>query len=174
MNAAALLALALLAPPAAARDEDEEKPIAPAPPRAEGEGPFARLILRGVTLIDGTGAPAVGPVDLVIEQDRIREVKVVGAPGVAIDLKKPGGVAPKKPCLSVRPHQRSVCWLKSKNVTAWRSITMWRVWWIVSCVACRWHQSCVCVRPKAALRFAKPLPPRSAKNAMAGSGKVRA
>jgi hypothetical protein len=84
---ATLLALALLALPAADEEEDE-KPIPAAPARAEGEGPFARLILRGVTLIDGTGAPAVGPVDVVIEQDRIREVKAVGAPGVAIDPKK--------------------------------------------------------------------------------------
>ena len=33
----------------------------PAPDRAEGEGPFDRLILRGGILIDGTGAPAIGP-----------------------------------------------------------------------------------------------------------------
>jgi hypothetical protein len=33
----------------------------PAPPRAEGEGPFERLIIRNAMLIDGTGAPARGP-----------------------------------------------------------------------------------------------------------------
>ena len=40
--------------------EDEEKPksIPAAPDRAEGDGPFGRLILRGATLVDGTGAPA--------------------------------------------------------------------------------------------------------------------
>ncbi|HEX2223357.1 MAG TPA: amidohydrolase family protein [Thermoanaerobaculia bacterium] len=57
----------------------------PAPPRAEGEGPFGRLILRGVTVIDGTGAPPFGPVDLVIEKNRIVNVAMVGNPGVPID-----------------------------------------------------------------------------------------
>ena len=41
--------------------------IEPAPDRAEGEGPFERLVLRGGILIDGTGAPPVGPVDIVVE-----------------------------------------------------------------------------------------------------------
>ena len=63
----------------------EDRAIPPAPPRAEGEGPFARLILRGVTLIDGTGAPPVGPVDIVIEGNRIADVVSVGSPGIAID-----------------------------------------------------------------------------------------
>ncbi|HEX3551833.1 MAG TPA: amidohydrolase family protein [Thermoanaerobaculia bacterium] len=62
--------------------------VLPAPPRAEGEGPFKRLILRGATLIDGTGAPPVGPVDIVIEKNRIVDVEVVGSPGVEIDAKK--------------------------------------------------------------------------------------
>ena len=31
-----------------------------APPRAEGEGPFPQLIVRGVTLINGNGAPPIG------------------------------------------------------------------------------------------------------------------
>src|SRR5438105_8249633 len=33
-----------------------------APDRKEGEGPWTRLIIRGVTLVDGTGAPPIGPV----------------------------------------------------------------------------------------------------------------
>ena len=32
----------------------------------EGEGPFQRLIVRGATVVDGTGAPPVGPVDIVM------------------------------------------------------------------------------------------------------------
>ncbi len=44
-----------------------------------------RLILRGATLIDGTGAPPYGPVDIVIAGDRIAEVRSVSAPGVPID-----------------------------------------------------------------------------------------
>jgi hypothetical protein len=55
------------------------------PRRAEGEGPFERLILRGVNLIDGTGAPTRGPVDVVIENDRIAGIHSVGAPLLDID-----------------------------------------------------------------------------------------
>ncbi len=82
-----LLALALVcARPAAAAEPP--KSIPDAPPRAEGEGPFQRLVLRGVTVIDGAGAPPFGPADVVIERDRIAEVKTVGAPGTQIDAKK--------------------------------------------------------------------------------------
>ncbi|HEX6260203.1 MAG TPA: hypothetical protein VFZ51_06085, partial [Woeseiaceae bacterium] len=55
------------------------------PRRDEGEGPFERLILRGVNLIDGTGAPTRGPVDIVVEDDRIVAIQSVGAPSLAID-----------------------------------------------------------------------------------------
>ncbi len=51
----------------------------------EGEGPFERLIIRGATVIDGTGAPPRGPMDIVVEGDRIVEVRSVGFPGVPID-----------------------------------------------------------------------------------------
>ncbi len=51
----------------------------------EGDGPYDRLILRGVTIIDGTGAPPMGPVDIVIEGDRIVGVEGVGFPGIPID-----------------------------------------------------------------------------------------
>jgi imidazolonepropionase-like amidohydrolase len=39
-----------------------------------GEGPYDRLVVRGVTFIDGTGAPARGPVDIVVEGDRIAAI----------------------------------------------------------------------------------------------------
>ena len=51
----------------------------------EGDGPYDRLILRGVTVIDGTGAPPQGPVDIVIEGDRIASVHTVGFPGLDIN-----------------------------------------------------------------------------------------
>ncbi|REK08594.1 MAG: amidohydrolase [Acidobacteria bacterium] len=75
---------------ASSGDDEEEEEVTPAPPRpaGEGEGPFERLILRGATLVDGTGSPPIGPVDIVIEGNRIAEVKTVGAPKVAIDEKK--------------------------------------------------------------------------------------
>jgi imidazolonepropionase-like amidohydrolase len=54
------------------------------PVRAEGEGQYDQLIIRGAYLIDGTGAPATGPVDIVVEQDRITKIALVGTPGIAI------------------------------------------------------------------------------------------
>lgn len=52
---------------------------------ADGAGPYKRLIIRGVNLIDGTGSPMLGPVDLVIEGNRIRQIAVVGYPGVPVN-----------------------------------------------------------------------------------------
>ncbi|MCL5049064.1 MAG: amidohydrolase family protein [Firmicutes bacterium] len=48
------------------------------------EGPFERLILRGGILVNGEGAPPVGPVDIVIVGDRIERVAVVGYPDVPV------------------------------------------------------------------------------------------
>ena len=59
--------------------------VRPAPPRAEGEGPYPQLILRGVTVVNGTGAPAFGPADVVIEGNRIVAVVIVGSAGAPID-----------------------------------------------------------------------------------------
>ena len=66
------------------RAEQRDDPR-PAPNRHEGDGPFPRLVLRGATLIDGTGGPPRGPVDIVIEGNRIADVASVGVPGVPID-----------------------------------------------------------------------------------------
>tara|TARA_B100000767_G_C19760343_1_gene534869 strand:+ start:444 stop:1994 length:1551 start_codon:yes stop_codon:yes gene_type:complete len=49
------------------------------------EGPFSQLIIRGATLINGNGAPPIGPVDIVIEQDKIVKIKPVGYPGIEIN-----------------------------------------------------------------------------------------
>jgi hypothetical protein len=49
-----------------------------APDRKEGDGPYTQLIIRGVTLINGTGAPPVGPVDIVIEQNKIVQIASLG------------------------------------------------------------------------------------------------
>ncbi len=48
----------------------------PAPDRRpdEGVGPFEKLVIQGVILIDGTGAPPRGPVDVVIEGNRIASI----------------------------------------------------------------------------------------------------
>lgn len=64
-----------------------EAQVVDAPMRSEGKGPFKRLILRGLTLINSTGAPPIGPMDIVIENNLIKEVKSVGFPGMEIDEK---------------------------------------------------------------------------------------
>jgi len=74
-----LVVLCLTVPPAAAQE------VPAAPDRDRGSGPYDRLVLRGATLIDGTGAPARGPVDIVIEDDSIAAIQGVGAPGGPID-----------------------------------------------------------------------------------------
>lgn len=58
--------------------------IQEAPDRTEGEGPFDRLIIRGAMLVDGTGSPPMGPVDIVIEENTISSVQNVGYPGIPI------------------------------------------------------------------------------------------
>ncbi|HEY0677832.1 MAG TPA: amidohydrolase family protein [Chitinophagaceae bacterium] len=58
-----------------------------APEKKEGEGPWPQLILRGLTLINSTGAPPIGPVDIVIEKNRIVQVSLVGSPGMKIESK---------------------------------------------------------------------------------------
>jgi hypothetical protein len=71
----------------AAFAQDDAPKMIPAPDRGadEGEGPYGRLIIRGATLIDGTGSPPIGPVDIVIEDNRIVDVDSVGYPGLEID-----------------------------------------------------------------------------------------
>jgi hypothetical protein len=78
----AALLLALTLPVAAS--------IPPGSDRRDGDGPYPQLILRGLTVIDGTGAPPFGPVDIVIEGNRIAAVKMVGNPGQPIrDERRP-------------------------------------------------------------------------------------
>ncbi|MBA6154664.1 amidohydrolase family protein [Gelidibacter maritimus] len=56
----------------------------------EGEGPYDQLIIRGVTLIDGTGGPPTGPVDIIIEKNKITDIVSVGVPKIQInDSKRP-------------------------------------------------------------------------------------
>jgi imidazolonepropionase-like amidohydrolase len=76
----AALALGLFAAQAAAQMERTTDRRA-----GEGDGPHQRLILRGATIIDGTGAPPRGPVDIVIENDRIASINSVGYPLVPIN-----------------------------------------------------------------------------------------
>src|SRR5687768_13399358 len=47
----------------------------PAPDRraGEGDGPFDMLVIRGAILIDGTGGPPRGPVNITIRGNRITQ-----------------------------------------------------------------------------------------------------
>ncbi len=51
---------------------------APAPDRQRGEGPFQRLVLREVMMVNGEGAPPIGPVDILVEGNRIAEIRNLG------------------------------------------------------------------------------------------------
>ncbi len=84
----AVLGLLLTVAPALGQAAADQPVVAPAPPRAEGDGPYTQLILRGVTVINGTGAPAFGPADVVIEGNRIVAVRAVGAPGTVISAER--------------------------------------------------------------------------------------
>jgi len=62
-------------------NQAQEKKIA-------SEGPFSQLIIRGITLINGDGAPPRGPMDIVVENNTIVGIKSVGYPGVPINSEK--------------------------------------------------------------------------------------
>ena len=62
--------------------------IKKAPEVKEGEGPWSQLIIRGVTLINSTGAPPVGPVDIIVENDRIVRIANVGNSGLPINSER--------------------------------------------------------------------------------------
>src|SRR4051794_41041473 len=55
---------------------------APARKQGDGVGPFKKMVIRGVTLIDGTGGPPLSPMDIVIEANRITSVRQAGWPGL--------------------------------------------------------------------------------------------
>lgn len=75
-----------------------------APKRSEGEGPFKRLILRGGILINGEGAPPTGPVDIVVEGNKIVAVQSVGAPGVPIKESKRPKAKPNDKVIDIAGH----------------------------------------------------------------------
>ena len=73
----------------------ERDPLNPAPDRRSGEGvgPFTTLVIRGAILVDGSGAPPVGPVDIVVENNRIQAIRSAGTPGLPLRSNRP----PEKP-----------------------------------------------------------------------------
>ena len=72
--------------PAAQRSPGDRDPLVPAPNRRsdEGRGPFKTLAIRGVILIDGTGAPPQGPVDVIVQGNRITAIRSGGTPGLPL------------------------------------------------------------------------------------------
>jgi hypothetical protein len=103
LAAGALLLVAVAGPPGMLRAHGADAPAgeeraaaaraagiaipAPAPdrPAGEGRGPFPRLVVRDVMLIDGTGAPRRGPVDVVVEGERIAAIRPAGRARAADD-----------------------------------------------------------------------------------------
>src|SRR5262245_32672386 len=79
-------------PPQAAAPQGAGGTI-PAPNRApnEGLGPFNRLVIRNVTVIDGTGAPPIGPMNVIVSNNRITAIQAAGTPGVPAAAAGRGG-----------------------------------------------------------------------------------
>jgi imidazolonepropionase-like amidohydrolase len=70
-------------PPAAAAQDDSIRPASSR--RAdEGKGPYRSLVIRGAMLIDGTGGPPRGPVDIVVEGNKIAAVRSAGTAGLPL------------------------------------------------------------------------------------------
>ena len=80
-----LIIACLLLPMANAAPGDK----APLRKDGEGKGPYPELILRGVNVITGEGAPVRGPVDIVINNKRITNIVSVGYPQVPIKGSRP-------------------------------------------------------------------------------------
>lgn len=83
-----LAAFCLLSLNCFAADQHTYK-VSPAPSRQEGQGPYSQLILREVTVINGTGAPAFGPADIVIEGNKITQIAIVGTPTSSVRSGRP-------------------------------------------------------------------------------------
>jgi imidazolonepropionase-like amidohydrolase len=56
----------------------------PASARRQGDGlgPFNRMVIRNVMVIDGTGAPPAGPMNVTVSNNRITGIAAAGTPGV--------------------------------------------------------------------------------------------
>ncbi|HYI64964.1 MAG TPA: amidohydrolase [Allosphingosinicella sp.] len=86
LGMAALAAFCLLSFPALRAQQAPPAKMERVPDRqpGEGEGPYNRLVIRGIMLIDGSGAPPRGPVDIVIAGNRIESVNGAGTPGLPL------------------------------------------------------------------------------------------
>jgi hypothetical protein len=78
-----MVALAALVTSAGAEAQGGMKRV-PDRPAGEGDGPYPTLVIRGATLIDGSGAPPRGPVDIVVKGNRIDSIRPAGSPGLPL------------------------------------------------------------------------------------------
>ena len=80
-----------VARPAEGEIQPDRDPLTPAPDRRanEGLGPFKTLAIRGAILIDGTGAPPQGPVDVIVQGNRISAIRAAGTPGLPLRSNRP-------------------------------------------------------------------------------------
>jgi imidazolonepropionase-like amidohydrolase len=94
LPAVILVASVCLASPLLHAQQDK---LVPAPDRrpGEGAGPFPTLTIRNVMVIDGTGAPPAGPMNVVIEGNRIARITSAGTPGVPRSGAAPGPSGPE-------------------------------------------------------------------------------
>lgn len=69
--------------PGAQIDVEAQAGLTPAPARRAGEGfgPFNRMVVQNVMVIDGTGAPPYGPVNITISNNRIASIGAGGGGG---------------------------------------------------------------------------------------------
>ena len=85
---AALAAVLGALAPAAAQEGGARMERVPDRQPGEGVGPFRRMVIRGAMLIDGTGAPPRGPVDIVIAGNRIESIRGAGSPGLPLSANR--------------------------------------------------------------------------------------
>jgi hypothetical protein len=84
MMAALLAAQPVSSPSSLAQEPARRMERVPDRQPGEGEGPYRRLVIRGAMLIDGSGAPPRGPVDIVIAGNRIESIAAAGTPGLPL------------------------------------------------------------------------------------------
>ena len=88
---------------------------APARKAGEGQGPFKKMVIRAVTLIDGTGGPPLSPMDIVIENNRITRG---AAGGMAGDGAGAQSRAARRRLRDRRPRHVCDAWL-CRHARAW-------------------------------------------------------
>ena len=82
------VALFIIAMTAFATDVFAQRPAPNRRPN-EGDGPHQTLVIRGAMLIDGTGGPPRGPVNITVRGNRISSISGAGTAGIPITELRP-------------------------------------------------------------------------------------